>query len=246
MIWALFADIHSNLEALQACLDDARARGAGRIALLGDLVGYGPDPRAVIDMAIGLCAEGALAVKGNHDQAVEGSNSYLNEIARVAIEWTREVLSPEHKVYLASLPLCLREERLCLVHASAAAPHRWNYVDSPTAAWRCVESAQASYTFCGHVHDQALYFERGHGRMGAFRPVPGVRIPVGHHRRWLAIAGSVGQPRDGHPAAAYALFDSASEHISFHRVPYDHVLAAEKILRAGLPPALAYRMRRGI
>jgi diadenosine tetraphosphatase ApaH/serine/threonine PP2A family protein phosphatase len=246
VLWALFADIHSNLEALQACLDDARTRGAGRFALLGDLVGYGADPGAVIDIAAGLSRDGALVVKGNHDQAVEGSTAYLNETARAAIEWTREVLGAEHKIYLAGLPLCLREERVCLVHASAAVPQRWDYIDSPAAAWRSVEAAQASYTFCGHVHDQALYFERAPGHMGVLRPVPGVRIPVGHHRRWLAIAGSVGQPRDGNPAAAYVLFDSSSEHITFHRVTYDNGTAAKKILRSGLPAALAYRVRRGV
>jgi diadenosine tetraphosphatase ApaH/serine/threonine PP2A family protein phosphatase len=166
-----------------------------------------------------LTSAGAISVKGNHDQAIEGSAAYLNDTARAAIEWTRSQLGSEHRDYLAQLPFTTREESILFVHASADAPQRWNYVDSAAAAWRSVQASQATYTFCGHVHDQGLYFERpGGGGMGAFRPVPGTAIPVGHHRRWLAIVGSVGQPRDGNPAAAYAIFDAAREEITFHRV----------------------------
>jgi diadenosine tetraphosphatase ApaH/serine/threonine PP2A family protein phosphatase len=185
-------------------------------------------------------------VKGNHDLAVEGSTAYLNEAARAAIEWTRGVLSPPHRAFLAGLPLCVREEGLCLVHASAEAPQRWRYVDSPAAAWRSVQAADAAYTFCGHVHEQLLYFERAPQRMAAFRPTPGAAVPVSAHRRWLAIVGSVGQPRDGNPSAAYALFDTERLRLTFHRVAYDNGAAARKILEAGLPATLAYRVQRGI
>lgn len=246
MLWALFADVHANLEALEACLEDARARGAQRFAFLGDLVGYGADPGPVSDTVMTLVREGAVSVKGNHDQAIEGSTAYLNETARAAIEWTRGSLSAAQRTFLAELPLVVRAANLCFVHASASAPQRWEYVDSPPAAWRSVQAAQATYTFCGHVHDQGLYFERPGGGMGAFRPVPGTPIPVGHNRRWLAVVGSVGQPRDGNPAAAYALFDDAREHLAFQRLRYDSATAADKIERSGLPMALAYRVRKGI
>ena len=246
MLWGLFADVHANLEALEACLDHARERGARRFAFLGDLVGYGADPGPVTDTVMQLAREGALSVKGNHDQAIEGSTAYLNETARAAIEWSRGALSARQRSYLAELPLVSRESNLCFVHASASTPQRWQYVDSAAAAWRSVQASQATYTFCGHVHEQGLYFERPGGGMGAFRPVPGAAIPVGHNRRWLAVVGSVGQPRDGNPAAAYALFDDAREHLTFQRLPYDNAAAADKIERSGLPMSLAYRVRRGI
>src|SRR6059058_3467504 len=115
---ALLADIHSNLEALEACLAHARAEGAREFALLGDLVGYGADPVAVVERAMALAGEGAVIVRGNHDEAVSGSAAYLNDTARAAIDWTREALDPHHKAFLAALPLCLRDAGRCYVHAS--------------------------------------------------------------------------------------------------------------------------------
>ena len=242
---ALLADIHSNLEALEACLAHARHAGAREFALLGDLVGYGADPGPVLERAMALAAEGAVVVKGNHDEAVLGDASDLNDTARAAIVWTRGVLEPQHKAFLATLPLCVRDAGRCFVHASAAFPERWDYVDSPAAARRAMTAAGTPHTFCGHVHDQRLFFEQANGRAGEFRPTPGTRLPIPRHRQWLAIAGSVGQPRDGDPSAAYALLDGV-EGITFHRVPYDHLAAADKMARAGLPEALVYRVRRGI
>lgn len=243
---ALLADIHSNHEALRACLDHAREAGATRHALLGDLVGYGADPCAVVEIAMELSRGGAVVIKGNHDEAVEGRLSYLNESARAAIEWTRTKLGAEHRAFLAALPLVVRDAASCFVHASAERPERWSYVDGPAAAQRCMSAAGTPYAFCGHVHDQQLYFESSPGRASAFTPTPGTTIPVPRHRRWLAVAGSVGQPRDGDPRAAYALLDEERGRITFVRVPYDHMAAADKIRRAGLPAALVYRTERGI
>jgi diadenosine tetraphosphatase ApaH/serine/threonine PP2A family protein phosphatase len=140
----------------------------------------------------------------------------------------------------------VRHGELCFVHASAANPARWDYIDSPTEARRCIDATDATYTFCGHLHDQALYFESGQGRMREFRPVVGTPIPVRGHRRWLAIVGSVGQPRDRNPAAAYTLFDDERRLITFFRVAYDAGAAADKIRRCGLPASLAFRVELGI
>ena len=243
---ALLSNIHANTEALTACLRHAGERGAERFAFLGDFVGYGADPGGVIDIVTRYAAEGAVALKGNHDQAVEKSAGYFNEAALAAIEWARKMLTDEQKRFLASLPLVARDGPVCYVHASAASPERWDYIDSPSAAKRCADAANSSYTFCGHVHDQLLYFENTRGRMSAFRPTSGTPIPVRGHRRWVAIVGSVGQPRDGNPAAAYTLFDAGREQLTFYRVPYDAMGAADRIRKCGLPESLACRVELGI
>jgi diadenosine tetraphosphatase ApaH/serine/threonine PP2A family protein phosphatase len=243
---ALLSDVHANLEALDACLRHARQAGARDYAFLGDLAGYGADPEAVITTVKSYVAEGAVAVQGNHDQAISRSSGYMNETARDAIEWQRQHLSADAKAFLAGLPLCVRRGAICFVHASAAIPEHWDYVDSPSEAERSADAATTTYTFSGHVHVQELYFGAARGRMSLFRPIPGTAVPVPHHRRWLALVGSVGQPRDGNPSAAYALFDEAAGRLTFHRVAYDFRAAAQKIRRSGLPPALAYRIEQGI
>jgi diadenosine tetraphosphatase ApaH/serine/threonine PP2A family protein phosphatase len=243
---AILSDIHANLEALEACVAHARSRGADRFALLGDFVGYGADATAVMDAVMRHANEGAIAIKGNHDEAIERRGSYFNEQAQAALDWARATLRPEQKQFLAELPLRVDEPPMCFVHATAAAPERWDYIDSPGAALRCVRAAKAQYTFCGHLHDQILYFETMQHRMSAFVPTAGTPIPVREGRRWLAIVGSVGQPRDRNPAAAYTLFDGARAEITFFRIPYDSHAAAEKIRLAGLPATLAVRVEAGI
>jgi diadenosine tetraphosphatase ApaH/serine/threonine PP2A family protein phosphatase len=245
-VLALLADIHSNLEALQACLAHARAAGARRYALLGDVVGYGADPAAVVELAMGLVDDGALVVKGNHDAAIDGQAGYLNRSAAEAIEWTRRALGDAHRRFLAGLPLERREGNAAYAHGSLDQPARWTYIDGPDAAQRCMAAAGTTYAFCGHVHDPRLFFESGPGRAVAFRPTAGTSVPVSSHRHWLAIPGSVGQPRDGDTRAAYALVDFEGERITFHRVAYDHQGVADKMERSGLPAALVFRMRRGI
>jgi predicted phosphodiesterase len=246
LLTALLSDIHGNLEALNACLGHARERGAERFGFLGDLVGYGADARGVVEVVARYAAAGAVVLKGNHDEAIEGRGGYFNDAARAALQWAGETLTLEQKDFLASLPLVVRHETVCFAHASAAAPERWDYIDSPAAAKRCANAAEACYTFCGHVHDQVLYFENARGRMSEFRPFPGTEIPVRDHRRWVVIVGSVGQPRDRNPAAAYTLFDLAEQKLTFCRVPYDAMAAADKIRRCGLPGSLAHRVELGI
>jgi diadenosine tetraphosphatase ApaH/serine/threonine PP2A family protein phosphatase len=245
MLTALFSDVHSNLAALEACLRHARDRAADRFVFLGDLVGYGPDPAAVIDRVAGI--DGAVVLKGNHDEAVEvePKNSELNDVAYEAITWTRQALTAAERQFLAELPLIVREDNVCFVHASAYKPGRWEYADHAGAAQRSLDAAKTAYVFCGHVHDQALHFQTPAGKMASLQPTSGTPIPVPHRRSWLSVVGSVGQPRDGNPAAAYALFNSASEVMTFYRIPYDHFATAERILAVGLPVVLAERIVRG-
>jgi diadenosine tetraphosphatase ApaH/serine/threonine PP2A family protein phosphatase len=243
---ALLSDIHANIEALDACTAHARVRGVDGWALLGDFVGYGADAAAVVDFAMQTAAGGGIVLKGNHDAAIEKRDAYFNDQAHAALEWARQTLNPEQKRFLAALPLEAELGPSHLVHASAAMPERWAYIDSPGAALDCARASKKNYTFCGHVHDQALYFETIAGRMSEFRPMSGTPIPIRGLRRWVALVGSVGQPRDRNPAAAYAIFDDAKREITYFRVPYDHHAAANKIRRAGLPQALAFRIESGI
>lgn len=243
---ALLADIHSNLEALKACLEHAGTQGAERFAFLGDLVGYGADPIAVVDIVAGLAAQGAVVVRGNHDAAAAGDRAEeMNEAAEAAIDWTHDRLTPDQRAYLAGLPMMVREDNICYVHASAVAPERWTYIADAGSAGRSVEATDAAYTFSGHVHEPSLYFRGAGMRMMRFAPVAGVPIPVAKHRRWLAIVGSAGQPRDGNTAACYAVFDAVRAMLTFHRVPYDYHATAAKIRAAGLPDYLAERLERG-
>jgi diadenosine tetraphosphatase ApaH/serine/threonine PP2A family protein phosphatase len=244
---ALLADVHANLEALEACLAHARSAGADRLAFLGDLVGYGADPAAVVDAVAAEIDRGAVAVLGNHDlAAAEGSAAAMHEDARRAVLWTRALLSEGQRRFLAALPLVHAEGELLLVHASAEAPREWPYLNGSLAAQRCLEAAPgARYVFCGHVHEPVLFYTSAAARPVPFRPTAGVAIPVRGHRRWLAVPGAAGQPRDGNPAAAYALLDTDARTLTFFRVPYDWAAAAAKIRAAGLPESLAARLERG-
>jgi Predicted phosphoesterase len=246
VLLAILSDIHANLEALNACLEHARREGASRYAFLGDLVGYGADPCAVLDIVADHVARGAIAVKGNHDvAAAHGDTRELNASAAAAIDWTRTQLAPSHARFIDELPLCVRDEDACYVHASAARPEQWEYVDSPRAAARSAQAADRPVTFSGHVHEQKLYVSDLHARMAPVVPQAGVELALPAERRCVALVGSAGQPRDGNPAAAYVTVDFAARAMRFHRVPYDHHAAAAKIRRARLPESLAYRLERG-
>jgi diadenosine tetraphosphatase ApaH/serine/threonine PP2A family protein phosphatase len=242
---AVLSDIHSNLEALRACLAHAGRQGADMHVFLGDLVGYGADPVACLDLLADHAGRGALLVRGNHDEAALGGLcENMNFVAREATYWTRKQLSSGARDFLASLPFTARREDLFFVHAGADAPKKWDYISSALEAGRCMDATTASVTFAGHVHHQSLFFSAG-SSVRAFQPVPGAPIPLGGRRRWLAIAGSVGQPRDGNNAAGYVLYDEETRLLTFFRVPYDHMTAASKIIKAGLPERLAWRLQRG-
>jgi diadenosine tetraphosphatase ApaH/serine/threonine PP2A family protein phosphatase len=243
---ALFADIHSNLEAITACLEHARTLGATRFAFLGDLVGYGADPIAVLDLIEAYAANGAVVVLGNHDAAALGRPvDPLNANAQAAIAWTQTQLGDKQRAFLASLPLTVRDDNILFVHASAAAPERSIYITGPVEAEQSILAGNTRYIFCGHVHEPKLYYMGAGGRPMPFRPVSGTPIPIGPHRQWLAIVGSAGQPRDRSSKACYALADLDRARLTYFRVAYDHDAASQKIRTAGLPERLARRLERG-
>lgn len=242
---AVFADIHANRPAFEACLKGARVRGAERMVLLGDLVGYGADPEWVVDTAIGLVGDGALAVRGNHDAAVNSSAETMNAEAQIAIEWTRGRLDAAQRRFLAALPLTVPDSDRLYVHSEASHPARWIYVRSTTDAARSLIATPAHVTFCGHVHRPALYSMSVTAKMTSFVPKTDVPVQLLRGRQWLAVLGSVGQPRDGNPAASFVLFDTESCEITYCRVPYDIEAAANAIRDNGLPHWLADRLPQG-
>jgi len=239
---ALLADIHANRQAFAACLEDAAARGAGKFVLLGDYVGYGADPAWTVAKAMELVAEGAIAVLGNHDYAISGANAGLNSGAQTVVDWTRGELGVEERRFLASLPLTVARDEKLFVHADASAPKRFIYVETAEDAARSLNATKARVTFCGHVHRPAIYSITAASKMTAFTPVTDVPIPLQGMRRWLAVLGSVGQPRDGNPAASYCTLDTDKDEVAFRRVPYDVEQAAAAIKRAGMPQIFAGRL----
>lgn len=247
MLIAFITDIHANREAFEACLAHAEQHGAQRYAFLGDFVGYGADPAWVVDTVMRYVDEGAVALLGNHDAAAaQAPRDRLNADARQVIAWTRERLDARQLAFLANLPL-RHEDGPCLyVHANAYAPADFEYVTGAFEAGRSMRSTRARVTFCGHVHEPMLYHMGVNQRTEEFVPIPGSAIPLSASRRWLALPGSCGQPRDGNPAACYATFDEIGSLLTFWRVPYDHEGAARKVRAAGLPQRLATRLEGGI
>src|SRR5476649_136765 len=245
MLVALFADLHANREALTACLAQARACGAARSVFLGDYVGYGADPEWVLDTLIDEVARGAVALLGNHDAAVGQFGDSMLSAAQSSIEWTRVQLGARHRAFLASQPLTHEEQGRLFVHATAAAPGKWGYVTEEHAALRSLRSTSCGVTFCGHVHQPALYDLSGTKSIHSFVPVTGAPIPLSPLRRWLAVLGSVGQPRDGNPAAGWTMLDTVKNQVTWMRAPYDVEAAAAKVRAAGLPDSIAERLRAG-
>lgn len=245
MLLAIFADIHANRQAFAACLDAARARGAERLILLGDLVGYGGDPEWTVDTVMGLVEQGAVAMRGNHDHAIDNPSESMNSAAKAAIDWTRGRLNAAQRRFLAELPMTHQEEDRLYVHAEASDPRRWRYVQSATDAARSMIATEAQVSFCGHIHQPALYSLSVTGKMTSFVPTAGISVQLLKGRQWLAVAGSVGQPRDHNPAACFLTYDTQSREITYCRVGYDIGASAKRIRDAGLPAWLADRLSQG-
>jgi diadenosine tetraphosphatase ApaH/serine/threonine PP2A family protein phosphatase len=245
VLLAIFADIHANRQAFAACLEVARVRGAERMIFLGDYVGYGADPEWTLETVMGMVECGAVAVLGNHDEAVSSPTITFNAEAQAAIEWTRGRLGVEQRRFLSELPLALQDDDRLYVHSEASNPASWRYVQSTADAARSLMATPLHVTFCGHIHSPALYSMSAAGKMMSFVPTSGVAVQLLPGRRWLAVLGAVGQPRDGNPAASFAMLDTGSREITWCRVPYDVETAARRIRENGLPLWLADRLLIG-
>ncbi len=243
---AIFSDIHGNREAFDACWKHARKQGFDRVVILGDIVGYGADPQYLVDATVRAMEEGAIVVRGNHDEACANAVSEgMNDYAAAAIEWTHRALDKASHDMLRDLPLTMRDGDMpgaLFVHAEASHPQEWNYVNDVQSAERSMSGVADRITFCGHVHVPQLYNMGSKKQARLFTPQAGVSIPLVGNRQWLAVMGATGQPRDRNPAAAYAIYDTGRNELTYFRVPYDIETASGKIHAAGLPQMLAARL----
>lgn len=241
---AIFSDVHGNLEALEAVLEHASRESVERWVCLGDVVGYGANPDECVNAVRGL--PGVVCLKGNHDAAAadESERAFFHEVALEGIAYTVSKLTPENLAYLQSLPYVYDESpEFMAVHASPYHPESWEYVLDQVSAERAFDAmGRHRVAFIGHSHAPVVFSDDGRAeRFVAGEPV--MLEPDRH--RYVINVGSVGQPRDGNPDASYVVYDDTTATARLLRVHYDRERAAEKILKAGLPPVLAERLLVG-
>jgi predicted phosphodiesterase len=239
---AVVSDVHANRHAFEAVLDAVEAAGAEELWCLGDLVGYGAEPDACVELAR---RHAAVCLAGNHDLAACGKLPLDQFVkgAELSIEWTRDVIAPEHVDWLATLQPQQLDEAVGLYHASPRDPV-WEYVLSPLQAELCIDRLEHRVACIGHSH-MALQYSRDDGAIasgGTCRDGTELDLAGG---TWLLNPGSVGQPRDGDPRAAWLLLDTRAWTAAFHRTEYDVAGAAAAIRAARLPDSLAERLGHG-
>ena len=239
---AVISDIHGNRQAFEATLEAVAASDAAELWCLGDLVGYGADPDACVELAR---EHAAVCLAGNHDLAVTGEIP-LDEFSRgasLAVQWTQDVIAPDNLAFLASLSPTGAEGPVGLYHASPRDPV-WEYVLSTLLAELCLDEQRHRLCLIGHSH-VALSFGRREGELTTGEPRRGgAQLDLGAGE-WLLNPGSVGQPRDGDPRAAWLLLDLDEPSVSFERTDYDIAAAAAAIRAARLPDSLAERLEYG-
>lgn len=242
----ILGDIHGNMEALTSVVAAMRAEGIDEWVQVGDLVGYGPQPSECIDLVRDL---GCTVCMGNHDAAVLDilDTAYFNNFARQAVEWTRTQLRPQDFEYLRSLQLVVRKELYTVVHGTLQMPDQFGYVISPVEARDSLQLQETFLCFVGHSHVPAIYLmnDRQQRTLDVIYE-PQAEVPVGDYLHVLMNVGSVGQPRDEDPRAAYAIYDTETKIASIRRVEYDIASVQAKIRRAGLPEMLANRLALGV
>ncbi|HEX5054606.1 MAG TPA: metallophosphoesterase [Planctomycetota bacterium] len=242
----ILGDIHANTEALQAVVAALRSDGVDTWVQVGDIVGYGPEPSECIDLVREL---GCVTCLGNHDAAVldQLDTSYFNNFARAAIHWTRPRLRPSDLQFLRSLQLVVRQPPFTVVHGTLHLPEQFGYVISPVEALDSLEHQDTRLCFVGHSHVPAIYLRRDAAPQDIHVvPHSEAEISFRGFDRVLMNVGSVGQPRDEDPRAAYGLVDTELEIACIRRVHYDIAGVQRKIREAGLPDVLANRLALGV
>jgi diadenosine tetraphosphatase ApaH/serine/threonine PP2A family protein phosphatase len=242
MRYAIIADIHANLAAFRAVLEDIGQQGkADKIWCLGDVVGYGPDPHGCIEL---LQQTNHICVAGNHDWAAIGkiSTAEFNPDAAAACRWTTRQLTPADVTYLSTLPLRIEEGEFTLVHGSPREPI-WEYLTSISIAGENYAFFKSRYCLVGHSHVPLVFTKSKSGVLAG--QLPGYGATLGKERL-IINPGAVGQPRDGDPRASYVIYDSEAKTIKLYRVPYDIRATQDKMVTQGLPIRLVARLSYGV
>ena len=239
MRFAIFSDLHANLEATEAVLHDASDEGCTHFVCLGDLVGYNANPHECVEIVRQL---GCPTVKENHDEqaCIEESSRDFNELAEQAINWTRAHLTAEDKQWLSELRLRRQVRDFTIVHATLDTPAEWGYVFNNLDAIASFTYQHTTLCFFGHTHVAGAFVREG----GVIRVKTDV-LSIEPGKKYFVNTGSVGQPRDGDPRAAYCVYDTEKNTVEQRRVRYDMPKAQKKIIEAGLPRLLAERLELG-
>ena len=246
MRYLVLSDIHGNLEALDACLADARQRGFDTTLVLGDLVGYGADPNTVIARVRALAPR--AIVRGNHDKVASGIEppEGFNAVARAAVEWTLAALTPENRTWLADLPRgpVAVDDLVEICHGTPFDEDA--YVFDETDALRALATSSRPLCLYGHTHNPATFSLANQTLDHPPRTDRAVvHLQLKQNVKYLVNPGAVGQPRDGNPKAAYAIVDTTARDVELVRVEYDIGAAQGKVIDAGLPELLARRLTAG-
>lgn len=242
MRYGILSDIHSNFDALIAVVRELDGLGLDALVCLGDIVGYGPNPNECCDL---LRERGCIAIAGNHDEAAVSPHEAdsFNALARTAIAWTRDELTPSNREYLRSLPRDYRFDSFAIVHG--APTFHFDYILNVVDAESAFERVTSPVTFVGHTHVAEVFYQNDQGRTFHQRLSGGGRIEVAPQFRYIINPGSVGQPRDRNPQASFAYFDDAAGIIEVRRVTYDVMRVRERMEHANLPPQLGDRLSIG-
>ena len=238
---AFISDIHGNLAALEAVLNCLSEEGCFKTLCAGDIVGYGPDPKACIQL---IRERDIPCVKGNHDEwAVHGRGSFgMSRDARISLSWTHRELDRDERNWLANLPMHYSYAGITVVHASHAVYPRWPYVVTARQMLNNFVFQRTALSVCGHTH-KPLLVSHSHGERVKAAEFTGTKLPA--HCRCLINAGSVGQPRDGDPRATACLMDVKEKSVEWLRCEYDVSATQKRIDEAELPAALAERLAKG-
>ncbi len=244
MRYAIIADIHANLAAFTAVLDDIkRWGGVDEVWCLGDVIGYGPDPHQCLEL---LRQYNHVCVAGNHDWAAIGKldTADFNPDAAAACHWTAQQLSPEDIEYLESLPLVIERDDFTLAHGSPRQPI-WEYLLSTNSAQENLAYFQSPFCLVGHSHVPLIFecHETGDCSLSEFPEDAGLKLGK---NRLIINPGGIGQPRDGDPRASYAIYDREAGSISHYRIPYDIGVTQAKMIEYRLPFRLVNRLSYGL